>query len=157
MTDNAPIRLDREGIYQVLKNRDPLLFVDDVLVEPGKGSWMERTIPADAWFFACHFPGDPMMPGVLQLETLFQTSALAIKLLDGYKDKTTNIAQITGARFSGHIRPGDTISVSTQIHRFRHGVAAISGEIHVGETLCCAADFVLAVLDDMPGMKRGME
>ena len=154
MTDGTPIRLDREGIYRVLKNREPLLFVDDVLVEPGKGSRMERTVPADAWFFACHFPGDPMMPGVLQLETLFQTSALTIKLLDGNEDKTTNIVKVTEAKFSGHIRPGDTIRVSTQIRRFRHGVATISGEICVGDNVCCAAEFILAVLDDMPGMRR---
>ncbi len=149
------VKLDIEGIYTYLKNREPLLFVDEVLVEPGKSSRMERTIPEDAWFFDCHFPGDPMMPGVLQLETMFQTSALAIKLLDGYKDKTTNVVKVTEAKFTGHIRPGDTIRVDTEINRFKRGIATIGGKISVGDTVCCEAEFVLAVLDDIPNVNKG--
>lgn len=150
--NEAAYRLDLSDIHAYLKNREPLLFIDEVVVEPGKRASMVKTLAEDEWYFACHFPGNPMMPGAFQLETMFQTAAMAIKVLDGYRDKTTNLARVTGVRYIEHIRPGDTIAVDAQIKSFRRGIAAIEANIRVREKLCCEAQFVLAVLDDIPDM-----
>lgn len=146
------VRLDLDDIYIYLRNREPLLLIDQVIVEPGKHASMVKTMREDEWYFACHFPGDPVMPGVLQLETMFQTSALAIKVLDGNKGKTTNLVRIDSARFLKHIRPGDTIKVDAEIERFKRGIVTVHAVIFVETVLCSDARFVLAVLDDISDM-----
>ena len=93
-TDSGELLLDENDISLYLKNRPPFLFIDSARANPGVSSIMEKNISEQEWFFPCHFPGNPMMPGVLQLETMFQTAAMAIKTIEGYRDKTTNIAQI---------------------------------------------------------------
>lgn len=148
ITDNT-YYLDKEDIYTYLKNRPPMLFIEEVYIEPGKRAYTTKILEKDEWYFACHFPGMPMMPGVLQLETLFQTSAMAIKVLEGYKDKTTNIAQINNVKYRKQILPEMEIKVNTEVLRFRRGLATIKGEILVEDEVCCEAEYVLVVLDDM--------
>ena len=141
--------LDIHDIDEFLKNRPPLLMIDDVYVQPGVKAYTSKTWDKDAWFFACHFPGNPMMPGVLQLESIFNTAAMPIKLLEGNKDKTTNVAQITGARFKRHILPGEKMDISAEIIKFRRGLATVKGRIMVADEVCCETDFILVVLDDV--------
>ena len=88
--ETGELWLNEEDVYAFLKNRPPLLMLHSAKVFPGKSSVMERELKVDEWFFGCHFPGNPMMPGVLQLETMFQTAAMAIKTLENYRDKTSN-------------------------------------------------------------------
>ncbi len=150
---SGELLLDIDDIYSYLKNRPPFLFIDSARVLPGKYSLAEKVLAPNEWFFPCHFPGNPMMPGVLQLETAFQTAAMSIKTLDGYQNKTTNIAQIDSVRYKNHIRPNDRILVETEVIRFRRGLANINARITCKGTVCCEASFLLVVLDDIPQME----
>lgn len=152
-SDSGEIFLDKNDIYAYLKNRPPFLFIDSVRVHPGELSTMEKTLSPEEWFFPCHFPGNSMMPGVLQLETIFQTAAMAIKTIEGYRDKTTNIAQINSVKYKKHIRPGDTIFVKAEVIRFRRGLADFIATIECEGKVCCEASFLLVVLDDIPEME----
>lgn len=151
INDNE-IQLDLKDIYFYLKNRPPFLMIGEAVVQPGVSSLSQKYLSESEWYFPCHFPGNPMMPGVLQLETIFQTAAMAIKVLEGYHDKTTNIAQVSSVKYKNHIRPGDTILVSTEVIRFRHGIASMIGKISVEDKVCAEAEFVLVVLDDIPNI-----
>ena len=148
--DEKTFYLDREDIFLHLKNRPPLLMIDHVYVEPGERAYTTQKLDASAWYFECHFPGKPMMPGVLQLESIFNTAAMPIKLLDGYKDKTTNIVQVKDVKYKRHILPGDEIDICAQVLKFRRGLANMKGTVSVRDDICCEAEFVLVVLDDVP-------
>ena len=76
MTDGS-LKLEYEDILHYLKNRPPLLMIDSAVVKPGCSAFSNNYLRQDDWYFPCHFPGNPMMPGVLQLESVFQTAALA--------------------------------------------------------------------------------
>jgi 3-hydroxyacyl-[acyl-carrier-protein] dehydratase len=147
--DENKYYLDTDDIYTYLKNRPPMLMIDDVYVEPGVRAYTSKVLGEDEWYFQCHFPGNPMMPGVLQLESLFNTAAMPIKLLDGYRDKTTNVVQINGVKYKRHILPSDKINICTEILKFRRGIANVKGTIQAAGEMCCEAEFVLVVLDDI--------
>lgn len=147
--DEKTCYLDQNDLYEFLKNRPPMLMIDDVYVQPGVKAYTSKIWGGDAWFFAGHFPGNPMMPGVLQLESIFNTAAMPIKLLEGNQDKTTNVAQVSNAKFKRHILPGERLDISAEIIKFRHGLATMRGKIMVAGEVCCEADFMLVVLDDL--------
>ena len=146
---NGYLYMDREDVLAYVKNRPPILMVEDAYVKPGECIYSDRVLKEDEWFFACHFPGNPMMPGVLMLESMFNLSALAIKTLDGNKDKTSNISRITNVQFKRHILPNETMRITVDVERFKRGLGTMHGEIRVDDEVCCEADFVLVVLDDV--------
>lgn len=153
--DEKTYYLDQQDIYEFLKNRPPILMIDEVYVQPGVTAYTSKTWDEGVWFFACHFPGNPMMPGVLQLESLFNTAAMPIKLLEGNRHKTTNVAQISSAKFKRHILPGEKLDISAEIIKFRRGLATVKGKIMVADEVCCEAEFVLVVLDDVLKVENG--
>lgn len=152
--DETTFYLDKDDVYAFLKNRPPMLMIDDVYVQPGIKAYTSKTWDENAWFFAGHFPGNPVMPGVLQLESIFNTAAMPIKLLEGNRDKTTNAAQVSNVKFKRHILPNERLDISAEIIKFRHGLATVKGKIMVADEICCEADFILAVLDDMLKLEK---
>lgn len=149
----SPVYLSHDDIFEYIKNRPPLLMIDEAYVFPGEMAYAEKKLMEDAWYFECHFPGNPMMPGVLQLESMFNLAALPIKILEGNKDKTTNISAIRNVHYRKHILPGETIRIDVRIDKYRRGLAFMNGRITSGEEVCCDAEFVLVVLDDIVSMK----
>lgn len=153
-TNDGYIFFDKNDILEYVKNRPPLLMIDEAYVKPGEEVYSEKTLTEDEWYFPCHFPGNPMMPGVLQLESMFNSAALIIKSIDGNKDKTTNISHISNVNYKKHIRPGERIRIAVKVNRFRRGLGFMHGEITVNEEICCEADFILVVLDDVMRVKE---
>ena len=151
--DNELLYLSQQDIFEYLKNRPPLLMIEDAYVKPGEYAYSERVLDEDEWFFKCHFPGDPMMPGVLQLESMFNTAALPIKVLDGNKEKTTNISDVKNVRYRRHIRPGDKIRIEVKLNKHRRGLAFMEGRITSENEMCCEAEFVLVTLDEVLGVE----
>lgn len=146
---DGSLHLEKEDILNHIKNRPPLFMLDFADVVPGISSISSKYLKEDEWYFVCHFPGDPKMPGVLQLETLFQTSALAIKTLPGNREKTSNIARIKDVVYNDSILPGMTIDVKTQIQSYKRGVAKVNGRIEVEGKIMCSAEYVLSIPEDM--------
>ena len=150
------MHLEREEIFPYLKNRPPLFMLGSIDIVPGESAVSKKFLTNEEWYFSCHFPGNPMMPGVLQLETLFQTAIMCVKVLPGMAQKLSNITRIKDVSFFSNIRPESEITVITRlVRKYRHGIAEAEGEILCNGETCCKASFVITIPEDMSFVKRG--
>lgn len=148
-----PPLLDIEAIMGLLPHRPPFLLVDRVVaLEPGKRIVALKAVTMNEPFFAGHFPGHPVMPGVLILEALAQTAALlAMKSLTAEQTarKVTYLMGIDGARFRRPVVPGDRLELTVEITKRKDPVWKERGEARVDGELVAEADF-MAMLADPP-------
>jgi len=116
-----------EAIYQTIPHRPPFLFIDEIVEVTENGATAKRTIREDEPQFEGHYPGNPIMPGVLLCESIFQTAAifLANHKVDADTDSTTLtpvLVRIQDARFKRMVKPGDEITIEvtylSQVHQF---------------------------------------
>jgi 3-hydroxyacyl-[acyl-carrier-protein] dehydratase len=116
-----------------LPHRPPFLLLDEVLsVEPGKSARARWTLTGDEWFFPGHFPGRPVTPGVLLLESIAQCGAVAVLADPRYAGRLPLFGGVEKARFRRPVVPGDTVG---------EGRALINNEVAVeAELLFVIAD-----------------
>jgi len=106
----------RDGIEAILPHRDPFLFLDEVLeLEPGAHVLARKLVRGDEWFFPGHFPGRPIMPGVIMVEALAQAGAVAVLSLPENSGKLALFAGIDGLRFKRVVGPGDELMLSCEL------------------------------------------
>lgn len=138
MSDKAGAVMDIGAIQALLPHRYPFLFVDRVVeLEPMKRLVAVKSVTMNEPFFAGHFPGHPVMPGVLILEALAQAAGLLAKnsLAQGTDDKVTYLMAIDRARFRRPVVPGDRLELRVEIVRQKgdiwkeKGTALVDGEI----------------------------
>ena len=137
--------LGREQIEEILPHRDPFLFLDEVLVlDPGSKVVARKHVREDEWFLAGHFPGRPIMPGVIIVEAMAQTGAVAVLADEANRGKLALFAGIDDVRFKRLVRPGDTLELECVLERVRGPVgrgkarATVDGELAVRGTLTFA-------------------
>ncbi|MFO0584037.1 MAG: 3-hydroxyacyl-ACP dehydratase FabZ [Anaeromyxobacter sp.] len=145
--------LDIEEIMRLLPHRPPFLLVDRVVeLEPGKRLVAWKSVTMNEPFFPGHFPGHPVMPGVLILEALAQAAGLlAMKSMDPAQgaNKITYLMGIDGARFRKPVVPGDRLELIVEIVKGKGAVWKERGEAKVDGELVAEADF-MAMLADPP-------
>jgi 3-hydroxyacyl-[acyl-carrier-protein] dehydratase len=133
---------------ELIPHRPPFLFVDEVVaVEPGEMARGRWTLPPDAPFLAGHFPGQPIMPGVLIVEALAQTGAMAVLSEEDNRGRLALFAGIERARFRRPVLPGETLDLEVRITRRRGPVGEGEGRASVNGTLACEAVLRFAVVD----------
>jgi len=146
------IRLDNEGIHEYQQNRYPYLLVDIAEeVVPGVSAKGFKNLSINDWFFDCHFPGDPNMPGMLQIEAMVQLCALSILTLEGNKGKVAYLSAANNLKWSRKVVPGDRFEMDTKLISFKRGIGQCSGIGTVNSELASKADFTLVlphVLDE---------
>jgi len=109
------MKLDKDGICQYQKNRDPYLMIDYATkIIPGVSAEGYKDLKDDEWFFKVHWKNDPNMPGMLQIESLVQMSALSILTLDGNKGKTMYLVNANNLRFFKKILPRDRLYINNR-------------------------------------------
>jgi 3-hydroxyacyl-[acyl-carrier-protein] dehydratase len=136
----------------LLPHRPPFVFVDEIVaLDPGRLARARYTLPEDADFLAGHFPGYPIMPGVLIVEALAQTGALAVLSEDASRGRLALFAGIERARFRRPVRPGETLDLAVELTRRRGPVGAGRGTAHVGGEPACEALLRFAVTDAPAG------
>lgn len=145
-TTNAPdaggtgfaLPLEAADIMRVLPHRYPFLLIDRIVeLEPGKRAVGIKNVTANEPQFTGHFPGLPIMPGVLMVEALAQTAGVAVLTLDAYRGKLGLFAGIDECRFRRLVQPGDTLVLKVEVEKLRgmfgrvQAVASVDGEIAV--------------------------
>lgn len=140
------ISMDIMEIMEMLPHRYPFLLVDRITeCIPGKYSKGYKNLTMNEAFFQGHFPGNPIMPGVLQLEALAQCSAPVLLSLPQNKGKLALYAGVDGVRFKNIVRPGDRFEMSVELTKLKgpvckaHGVGSVDGKV------CVEADMTFAL------------
>jgi len=133
---------------EILPHRAPFLFVDEILeLVPGESARTRWTLAPDTPFLAGHFPGEPIMPGVIIVEALAQTGALAALSLPANRDKLALFAGIDKVKFRRPVRPGETLEMSTRVTRQRGPIGQAEAEARVNGELACQAILKFAIVD----------
>lgn len=134
--------LEAADIMGILPHRYPFLLVDRIVeLEPGVRAVGIKQVTVNEPHFTGHFPGRPIMPGVLMVEALAQTAGVAVLTLDGYRGKLGLFAGIDDCRFRRMVVPGDTLRLEVTVEKLRgmfgrlRGVATVESEIAVEATL----------------------
>ena len=148
MTSNAPETLDIQKILKLLPHRYPFLLVDRVTeLVPGKTATAIKNVTINEPFFPGHFPGRPVMPGVMVLEALAQTCGiLAMRTTDdeAVAEELYYFVGIDKARFKRPVGPGDQMIMSVSIKRRIRGVWRFETEARVDGVLVCKAEMMCA-------------
>jgi len=121
--------LDKEGIKNIIPQREPFLMIDEVEdYVPGESATAYKHVDENEYYFKGHFPGNPIMPGVLIVESLAQTGAVAILSMEENKGKNALFGGIDKIRFKKQVVPGDTLKLEVKIIKRK-------GPIGVGEAI----------------------
>ena len=130
--------LNKNEIKQIIPQREPFLMIDEVEeYVPGKSAIAYKHVSEDEWYFKGHFPGNPIMPGVLITESLAQTGAIAILSLEENKGRNALFAGIDKMRFKKQVVPGDVLKLEVKIIKQK-------GPIGVGEALATCDGKIVA-------------
>ncbi|NLE02652.1 MAG: bifunctional UDP-3-O-[3-hydroxymyristoyl] N-acetylglucosamine deacetylase/3-hydroxyacyl-ACP dehydratase [Fibrobacter sp.] len=140
------VKVSYQDILDILPHRYPFLLVDKVLeLVPGKSIVAVKNVSFNDNFFQGHFPGNPVMPGVLQIEAMAQ--AMGVMGLFGTKNPNGEPPKvlfmgIDKARFRGIVRPGDTLRMELKMLQFRRGIGKAEGKCFVDDKLVCEAEMM---------------
>ncbi|WP_244833062.1 3-hydroxyacyl-ACP dehydratase FabZ [Clostridium sp. BJN0001] len=138
--------LDIEQIREILPHRYPLLLVDRVTeIVEGKSVKGYKNLTANEEFFQGHFPQKPVMPGVLMIEALAQTGAVAILRMDEFKGKLPILAGTNKVRFKRQVIPGDRLDLECEIVRLKGHIGIGKGKASVDGNLACEAEILFAI------------
>ena len=136
----SEIVLTTEQIKEMLPHREPFLFIDAVTKLEANLIEGYRDIKAEEFYFAGHFPGFPVMPGVLMVEAIAQVGILLVcEVREKRQGRKTLFAGIEKVRFRRQVQPGDRLLLSADIVSGRSSVYKIHGTAKVGDELACEA------------------
>lgn len=140
--------LDAKQIMEIIPHRYPILMVDRIIeMEVGKRAVGIKNVSANEPFFQGHYPGHPIMPGVLILEALAQTGAIALMSLDSFKDKMPIFAGLGETRFRKPVMPGDQLRLEVEITKMRGPLGMGTGRAYVGDQLAAETELKFAFVD----------
>ena len=136
----------RDVIESILPHRDPFLLLDEVTeLEPGRRVVARREVRADDWWFPGHFPERPVMPGVLIVEAMAQSGAVAVLVEEENRGRIAFFAGIDDCRFKRIVSPGETLILTCEIDVLRGPIGRGKATAHVGEELAARGTLTFAV------------
>ncbi|SFM19809.1 3-hydroxyacyl-ACP dehydratase FabZ [Salibacterium qingdaonense] len=140
--------LSSEEIKEIIPHRYPFLLVDRITeLQEGERAVGFKNVSANEEFFNGHFPDYPVMPGVLIIEALAQTGAVAILKKEENQGKLAFFAGVENCRFKSQVKPGDQLVLETEITRLRGKIGKGKGTAKVDDTVVCELDLMFAIQD----------
>lgn len=136
--------MDREELKEFLPHRDPMLLVDEIEIDAEGTAHARYRIKEDEFFCKGHFPGNPIVPGVIQCEIMAQSCALLVK--DEIVGKTTLYSGIDNVRFKHPVYPGDLCEITAHLKSKRGNLFFCDAELHVDGQLCCKGSLSFALV-----------
>ena len=138
--------LNTQQIMEILPHRNPFLLIDTIEeLVPGEKAVAKKNVTMNESYFMGHFPGNPVMPGVLIIEALAQTGAVAILCQDEWKGKTAYFAGINNAKFKQKVVPGDTLELTTEIIKVKGPIGVGKAVAKVNGKTACMAELTFAI------------
>lgn len=135
-------------IMSILPHRYPFILVDRVTeLDPGKRIRGYKNVTINEPFFQGHFPGDPIMPGVLQLEALAQLGVLLLNTVPGAQGKLAVFAGMNDVRFRRMVIPGDRFDMECEILKLRLPIGKMSCKAYVDGELAVEAEIICSLVD----------
>ena len=142
-----------EDIYRRIPHRPPFLFIDKIIEISETGASSSLTVKPDFPFFEGHYPGNPIMPGVLLCEAVFQTGA--VFLADYLKGESLNdesitpvLSRIRDARFKRMVKPGDTVQISVSLGDKMGQFFSMTGEVRNNDKVALTLSYALAMVKE---------
>jgi 3-hydroxyacyl-[acyl-carrier-protein] dehydratase len=136
----------RAEIEQILPHREPFLLIDEVVeLVAGERAVARKRVREDEWYLRGHFPGRPVMPGVLIVEALAQTGAVAVLSEDENRGRIALFAGIDDVRFKRVVEPGDELELRCELERVRGPIGRGRAEARVGDEVAARGTLTFAV------------
>ncbi len=132
----------RSQIQQILPHREPMLLLDEVEEAADGKAYGRYTIRGDEWFLQGHFPGNPVVPGVIQCEMMAQTCCILV----GETGKIPLFSGIDHVRFKSPVHPGDTMEFICSLEKVKGPFYFAKGQGSVDGKLCIAGEFSFALV-----------
>ena len=147
MHPKLPILIDQ--IIKILPHRYPFLLVDRVVeCDYEKRIVGIKNVTMNEPFFQGHFPGHPVMPGVLQLEAMAQVGGILLNCKSNRGGKIAYFTSVDNARFRRMVIPGDTLRIEIEFLKLKMSIVKVAGKIFVGDEIACEAELMLAFEKD---------
>jgi 3-hydroxyacyl-[acyl-carrier-protein] dehydratase len=136
-------------IQNIIPHRYPFLLVDKITeIEYGKKAIGIKNVTVNEPFFKGHFPGNPIMPGVLIVEAMAQVGAVSILGMEQNKGKLAVFTGIDGLRFRRQVVPGDTLRMEVEMLAFKRGIGKAKAEAYVGDELAASGELMFAIIEN---------
>lgn len=140
--------LNSVDIQKIIPHRYPFLLVDKIVeLEPGKKAVGIKNVTINEPFFQGHFPGNPIMPGVLIVEAMAQVGAAAMLCLEANKGKLGVFTGIDELRFKRQVVPGDTLRIEVEMIAVKRNIGKAQAVAYVGDDVACKGVLMFALVD----------
>ena len=140
--------LESEDIIKIIPHRPPFLFVDRILkIEDDRIIVGLKNVSIDEPYFAGHFPGHPVMPGVILIETMAQVAGVLMLRKKENRNKVAYFAAIDKARFRSAVLPGDQLLIEIELVKFRTKIGQVHARASVNGKLAAEADLIFALME----------
>jgi 3-hydroxyacyl-[acyl-carrier-protein] dehydratase len=137
------MKLNLDEIKEILPHREPFLLIDEVVeLVPGERVVAIKRVRADEYYFEGHFPGNPVMPGVLQIEALAQAGAVAVLSMPEHKGKIAYFTSVDMAKFRGMVQPGDELRLEVTLESLRSRAGKGRAVAYKDEKIVCECEIM---------------
>ncbi|GJL78712.1 MAG: 3-hydroxyacyl-[acyl-carrier-protein] dehydratase FabZ [Nitrospinaceae bacterium] len=139
-----------DGFLQYIPHRPPFLFVDRVVEATEDRIKTEKDVKQEEPFFEGHYPGRPIMPGVLILESVFQTGAILMgKGVESLENRIPVITRVNQAKFKHAVFPGDVMEIEVTVKERVEPACFLSGRVIVNSKTAVTVDFAVMLVEDI--------